>query len=143
MMMMQGRKVLIIAQPGQRTFAQMVQAQVAKGKPKLHTGIQRVSHVLSTAKAMAARDAERKKLVILGPAALLKYDVTVVSPTNHFVYTPMLPSVTVGTLNEQSVMEPVKNLMSKLRKVPKASVKYNEAMALSVDPEKQTVKCKD
>jgi len=147
-------KVLIIAQASHRTFAQM--AQTAKKKPKLLTGMEQVSHLLSTGRQMSAKDAERKKLVILGsgwgacyaiknlgPAALLKYDITVVSPTNHFVYTPMLPSVTVGTLNEQSVMEPVQNLMGKLRKLPKASLSYNEAKALSVDPDKQTVKCKD
>merc|ERR1719473_934481 len=83
-------KVLIIAQASHRTFAQM--AQTAKKKPKLLTGMEQVSHLLSTGRQMSAKDAERKKL---GPAALLKYDITVVSPTNHFVYTPMLPSVTV------------------------------------------------
>lgn len=27
-----------------------------------------------------------------------RYDVTVVSPRNHFLFTPLLPSTTVGTL---------------------------------------------
>lgn len=27
-----------------------------------------------------------------------KYDVTVISPRNHFLFTPLLPSTTVGTL---------------------------------------------
>lgn len=27
-----------------------------------------------------------------------KYEVTVISPRNHFLFTPLLPSTTVGTL---------------------------------------------
>ena len=51
---------------------------------------------------------EKKKLVILGTGwgsyAVLKtidkklYDVVVVSPRNHFLFTPLLASTTVGTL---------------------------------------------
>lgn len=50
----------------------------------------------------------KKKLVILGTGwagfRLIKdidvdeYDVTVVSPRNHFLFTPLLTSTTVGTL---------------------------------------------
>jgi NADH dehydrogenase FAD-containing subunit len=29
------------------------------------------------------------------------YDVTVISPRNYFLFTPLLPSVTVGTLESQ------------------------------------------
>eukprot|EP01135_Chromosphaera_perkinsii_P001824 Nk52_evm3s211 gene=Nk52_evmTU3s211 len=38
------------------------------------------------------------------------YDVTVVSPRNHFVLTPLLASVSVGTLGPRSVIEPVRSL---------------------------------
>ena len=58
----------------------------------------------------------KPKLVILGTGwgsvALLKqlvpgeYHVTVVSPSNHFLFTPMLPSATVGTLEFRSLVEP-------------------------------------
>lgn len=51
---------------------------------------------------------ERQRLVILGTGwgsySVLKkidkklYDVTVVSPRNHFLFTPLLCSTTVGTL---------------------------------------------
>ena len=55
----------------------------------------------------------RKKIVILGTGwssfAFLnnidknKYDVFVVSPRNHFLFTPLLASTTVGTLEFRCV----------------------------------------
>jgi len=67
----------------------------------------------------------KPKLVILGTGwgsvALLKqlhageYHVVVVSPSNHFLFTPMLPSATVGTLEFRSLVEPVRNIVKKVR----------------------------
>ena len=61
---------------------------------------------------------DKPKLVILGTGwgsvAMLKdlnpgdYHVTVVSPVNYFLFTPMLPSATVGTLELRSLVEPVR-----------------------------------
>ena len=66
----------------------------------------------------------KPKLVILGTGwgsvALLKqlhageYHVTVVSPSNHFLFTPMLPSATVGTLEFRSLVEPVRKIVKKV-----------------------------
>ena len=72
------------------------------------------------------RDQKYKpKLVILGTGwgsvAMLKelnpgdYHVTVVSPDNYFLFTPMLPSATVGTLELRSLVEPVRRIVNKLR----------------------------
>lgn len=68
---------------------------------------------------------EKPKLVILGTGwgsiALLKqlnagdYHVTVVSPANHFLFTPMLPSATVGTLEFRSLVEPVRRIVQRVR----------------------------
>jgi NADH:ubiquinone reductase (H+-translocating) len=67
----------------------------------------------------------KPKLVILGTGwgtvAMLKelnpgdYHVTVVSPTNYFLFTPMLPSATVGTLEFRSLVEPIRRIVNKLR----------------------------
>lgn len=67
------------------------------------------------------RQKDKPKLVILGggwgSVALLKdlnpdnYHVTVVSPTNYFLFTPMLPSATVGTLGLRSLVEPIRNIL--------------------------------
>jgi NADH:ubiquinone reductase (H+-translocating) len=66
----------------------------------------------------------KPKLVILGTGwgavAVLKqlnpddYHVTVVSPSNHFLFTPMLPSATVGTLELRSLVEPVRRIVGRV-----------------------------
>jgi NADH:ubiquinone reductase (H+-translocating) len=71
------------------------------------------------------RSKDKPKLVILGGGwggvALLKdlnpdeYHVTVISPTNYFLFTPMLPSATVGTLELKSLVEPIRRILSRVR----------------------------
>ena len=39
------------------------------------------------------------------------YDVVLVSPRNYFLYTPLLPAVATGTMEERSIVEPVRNLV--------------------------------
>ncbi|KAK9489311.1 hypothetical protein V1508DRAFT_428419 [Lipomyces doorenjongii] len=63
-------------------------------------------------------------LVILGSGwgavAVLKninpndYHITVISPQNHFLFTPMLPSATVGTLEFRSLVEPIRRIVAKV-----------------------------
>lgn len=72
-----------------------------------------------------AAQRDKPKMVILGTGwgsiALLKtlhpgdYHVTVVSPVNHFLFTPMLPSATVGTLELHSLVEPVRRIVQRVR----------------------------
>ena len=67
----------------------------------------------------------KPKLVIVGTGwgsvSLLKalnpddYHVTVVSPVNYFLFTPMLPSATVGTLELRSLAEPVRRIVQRAR----------------------------
>ncbi|ESZ95875.1 putative alternative NADH dehydrogenase [Sclerotinia borealis F-4128] len=68
---------------------------------------------------------DKPKLVILGggwgSVALLKtlnpddFHVTLVSPTNYFLFTPMLPSATVGTLEFRSLVEPIRRIMTRVK----------------------------
>lgn len=68
---------------------------------------------------------DKPKLVILGGGwggvALLKdlnpedYHVTVISPTNYFLFTPMLPSATVGTLELKSLVEPIRRILARVK----------------------------
>lgn len=70
---------------------------------------------------------KKKKIVVLGTGwagtSFLKdmdissYDVEVVSPRNYFAFTPLLPSVTCGTVEARSVVEPVRNIIKKVRRV--------------------------
>jgi NADH:ubiquinone reductase (non-electrogenic) len=43
------------------------------------------------------------------------YDITVVSPRNHFLFTPLLPSTTVGTLEFRSIIEPIRHANTAIR----------------------------
>ncbi|CAG8468207.1 518_t:CDS:10 [Acaulospora morrowiae] len=40
-----------------------------------------------------------------------KYHVTVISPQNYFLFTPLLPSATVGTLEARSLLEPIRGII--------------------------------
>lgn len=92
---------------------------------------------------------DKPKLVILGTGwgsvAMLKelkagdYHVTVVSPENYFLFTPMLPSATVGTLELRSLVEPVRRIVHKLRG------HFLRAQAVDIDFNHKfvEVKCKD
>ena len=71
------------------------------------------------------RHLDKPKLVILGggwgSVAILKelnpddYNVTLISPTNYFLFTPMLPSATVGTLGLKSLVEPIRRILHRVR----------------------------
>ncbi len=62
----------------------------------------------------------KEHLVVLGTgwgaAAFLKgidtdkYDVTVISPRNHFVFTPMLAGASVGTVEYRSITRPIREV---------------------------------
>ncbi|KAK3677908.1 hypothetical protein LTR78_002003 [Recurvomyces mirabilis] len=89
------------------------------------------------------RDQKHKpKLVILGTGwasvGLLKqltpgeYHVTMVSPSNHFLFTPMLPSATVGTLEFRSLVEPIRRIVRKAKghflKAQAVDVEFSEKL---------------
>lgn len=42
-----------------------------------------------------------------------KIDLTLVSPRNYFLYTPLLPQASVGTVEERSIVEPVRKMLGK------------------------------
>ena len=70
------------------------------------------------------KDCKKKRVVVLGTGwagiSFLKdldistYDVQVVSPRNYFAFTPLLPSVTCGTVEARSIVEPVRNIIKKV-----------------------------
>jgi hypothetical protein len=72
------------------------------------------------ASSSSPSDGQREKVVVLGTgwgaAAFLKgidtrlYDVTVISPRNYFVFTPMLAGASVGTVDYRSITEPIREV---------------------------------
>ncbi|CAI9090388.1 OLC1v1025151C1 [Oldenlandia corymbosa var. corymbosa] len=90
----------------------------------------------------------KKKLVVLGTGwaatSFLKdldissYDVQVVSPRNYFAFTPLLPSVTCGTVEARSIVEPVRKIIKKKH----GEILYWEAECLKIDAANKRVSCK-
>ena len=93
----------------------------------------------------------KPRLVILGGGwggvALLKdlspdeYHVTVISPSNYFLFTPMLPSATVGTLELRSLVEPIRRIISRVHghfiRAKAEDVEFSEKLVevSQIDPE--------
>ncbi|XP_065051948.1 uncharacterized protein LOC135681414 [Rhopilema esculentum] len=97
-----------------------------------------------------AKDDRKKKIVVLGSGwgavSFLKhlkpdsYEVSVVSPSNYFLFTPFLPSVTVGTVEGRSIVEPIRKI---IRKYQKQSAEFYEAECIGVDANEKRVYCQD
>mmetsp|Transcript_15989 Transcript_15989/g.22782 ORF Transcript_15989/g.22782 Transcript_15989/m.22782 type:complete len:658 (-) Transcript_15989:363-2336(-) len=87
--------------------------------------------------------ATKEKIVILGTgwgsAAFLKeidtskFDITVISPRNFFLFTPMLAGASVGTVEYRSITENIRDLNSKAN--------YLEGTATDIDIKSNTVHC--
>ncbi|KAK1325841.1 hypothetical protein QJS10_CPA01g01133 [Acorus calamus] len=83
---------------------------------------------------------KRKKLVVLGTGwagtSFLKnldgslYDVQVVSPRNYFSFTPLFPSVTCGTVEARSIVEPIRKIIKKKT----GEIRFWEAECFKIDP---------
>ncbi|KAH3666204.1 hypothetical protein OGAPHI_004393 [Ogataea philodendri] len=88
---------------------------------------------------------KKKNVVILGSGwgaisylhslDTTQYNVTIVSPRNYFLFTPLLPSVPTSTVGSQSICDPVRAIA---RQTP-GEVTYLEAAATDVDPVNNTV----
>jgi NADH dehydrogenase FAD-containing subunit len=83
------------------------------------------------------------RLVVLGTGFgafnLVKYagnehDVIVVSPRNHFLFTPLLPSTTVGTIEFRSIIEPIRYARKNLT--------FFQAFAEGIDTHARLVHCR-
>jgi len=87
--------------------------------------------------------ANKRHLVVLGTGfaaiSLLKhvdldhYDITVISPRNHFLFTPLLPSTTAGKIEFRSIIEPVRTT--------RKGIEYFQAQCTGIDPEARAVSC--
>src|SRR3989339_389382 len=85
----------------------------------------------------------KQRLIILGTGfaafSLIKkintqyYEVKVVSPRNHFLFTPLLPSTTVGTVEFRSIIEPIR--------VANPEVEYYQAHCRTIEFEKKVITC--
>ncbi|XP_051125374.1 internal alternative NAD(P)H-ubiquinone oxidoreductase A1, mitochondrial-like [Andrographis paniculata] len=97
----------------------------------------------------ATKPGEKPRIVVLGTGwaacRFLKgidtklYDVVCISPRNHMVFTPLLASTCVGTLEFRSVAEPVNQIQTALAKDPNSY--YFLASCTGIDTDKHEVFC--
>ncbi|KAF5728638.1 hypothetical protein HS088_TW21G00787 [Tripterygium wilfordii] len=93
-------------------------------------------------------ESKKKKVVVLGTGwagtSFLKslknssYDVHVISPRNYFAFTPLLPSVTCGTVEARSIVEPVRKIIRKKN----VDICYWEAECFKIDAQNKRVHCR-
>ncbi|MBI4546671.1 MAG: FAD-dependent oxidoreductase [Ignavibacteriae bacterium] len=92
---------------------------------------------------LLSEDGSKATLVVLGTGfaafSLIKeidvdaYEVTVVSPRNHFLFTPLLPSTTVGTIEFRSIIEPIRTARERIQ--------FYQAWCTDIDIQKRTIQC--
>lgn len=70
----------------------------------------------------------------LSKQAAQMYDITLVSPRNFFLYTPLLPASALGTIEERSIVTPVRQLIA-------GKAKYLEAKCEYIDTKMKVVRC--
>ncbi|KAK9284453.1 hypothetical protein L1049_023626 [Liquidambar formosana] len=94
------------------------------------------------------KEPRKKRVVLLGTGwagiSFLKdidysmYDVQVVSPRNYFAFTPLLPSVTCGTVEARSIVEPIRNFIKKRG----GEIRFWEAECVKIDAANRKVFCR-
>ncbi|KAJ7968483.1 Internal alternative NAD(P)H-ubiquinone oxidoreductase [Quillaja saponaria] len=97
----------------------------------------------------ATKPGEKPRVVVIGTGwgacRFLKgldttiYDVVCISPRNHMVFTPLLASTCVGTLEFRSVAEPVSRIQSALGNNPNSY--FYLASCIGIDSTKHEVYC--
>uniref|UniRef100_A0A7C8YLG8 NADH:ubiquinone reductase (non-electrogenic) n=1 Tax=Opuntia streptacantha TaxID=393608 RepID=A0A7C8YLG8_OPUST len=107
------------------------------------------TRVTQYAGLLPTKPAEKPRVVVLGSGwagcRLIKdidtkiYDVVCISPRNHMVFTPLLASTCVGTLEFRSVAEPIGRIQPAISKEPGSY--YFLANCSSVDTDKHMVYC--
>jgi NADH:ubiquinone reductase (non-electrogenic) len=67
------------------------------------------------------------------------YNVTIISPRNYFLFTPLLPSCTTGTVEHRSIMEPIRSII----RHKNTSVRFYEAEATKIDADRKVISISD
>lgn len=101
--------------------------------------------MLSLSRRSLTNSSQKERLVILGSGwggfRLLrdidpsKYSTMLVSPRNHFLFTPLLASSAAGGSEITSICQPVRPLARKKH------ARFYEARAIGLDKDKKVVQC--
>ncbi|XP_008803856.1 external alternative NAD(P)H-ubiquinone oxidoreductase B2, mitochondrial isoform X2 [Phoenix dactylifera] len=125
------------------TFSKLVVILAASGGGLVAYADSKSDHAIES-----SRVAPKKKVVVLGTGwagtTFLKnldsslYDVQVVSPRNYFTFTPLLPSITCGTVEPRSIVEPIRRIIKKKG----GEIKFWEAECFKIDPTSKKIHCR-
>jgi hypothetical protein len=137
-----------VRSPGKKTYLFAIAAATGcLGAAGLYVVLADAGQDYVAADSTQESSSPKKKVVILGTGwagmSFLKnldsklYDVRIVSPRNYFVFTPLLPSVTVGTVEARSITEPIRRI------IRKKEAQFHEAECIKIDAENKQVACKD
>ena len=87
---------------------------------------------------------DKRRLVVLGTGfaaftlvkllRIERYHLTLISPRNHFLFTPLLPSTTVGTIEFRSIIEPIRQAAGRFN--------YFQASCEDIDLAQRKVFCR-
>ncbi|KAJ2691566.1 NADH:ubiquinone oxidoreductase, partial [Coemansia spiralis] len=107
--------------------------------PVAYAAVRRAASARCRFYAAAAASSDKKTLVLLGTGwgttTILKnldaerFSVVVVSPRNYFLFTPLLPSCTVGTTESRSIMEPIRQIVGRRG----MAIRFYEAECTDID----------
>jgi NADH:ubiquinone reductase (non-electrogenic) len=105
-----------------------------------------------------AAAAAKEKLVLLGcgwggmsmlhgldKRCFEHYDVQVISQSNYMLYTPLLPSLAVGTVEPRTIIDPIRPVVAKkLKWLPKdAKLEFIEGEVTHIDHKAKALTCTD
>ena len=137
------RAVVILSASSGRRMARMSSSLSSSLMQK--TTIPSVSYFSSTSiVSNGGKDHTGDRVVVLGSGwggfnlclnTSTHVPLTVISPNNHFVFTPLLPSTAVGTLEFRCIQEPVRSVLDT------NNGKFVHAKARKLDPINKTIQC--
>eukprot|EP00258_Populus_trichocarpa_P019250 XP_006384012.1 internal alternative NAD(P)H-ubiquinone oxidoreductase A1, mitochondrial [Populus trichocarpa] len=136
-MSMQSRGIRVTPQYQSATAERIVEESESEYDEPMYPGLE------------ATKPGEKPRVVVLGTGwaacRFMKgldtriYDVVCISPRNHMVFTPLLASTCVGTLEFRSVAEPVNRIQSALATSPNSY--FYMASCFGIDTDKHEVYC--
>ncbi|EGC36034.1 hypothetical protein DICPUDRAFT_78261 [Dictyostelium purpureum] len=104
------------------------------------------NHVISQLEIPRDPKSKKERVIILGTGwsslaftqgiDLDKYEIIVISPRNYFLFTPLLTSSAVGSVEVRSIIEPIRRVLFRLTK---AHTTYIEAKCTEIDHENNQI----
>lgn len=126
-----------------RPYPLFIAEKAAELAETTFSGIAKALNSYSSSSSLGRKVGYKERVVVLGTGwgaisflSLIDtdlYDVTVISPRNFFVFTPMLAGASVGTVEFRSITENVREINPNAR--------FLEATATNIDPEAGVVTC--